>query len=46
MKRKVVNPNPEIKKSQKIEEKILENETKEQIINAEKIIEEKKYKKK
>ena len=39
MKRKVVNPNPQEKKMQKIEEKIQKTEMKEQIIKSEEILE-------
>ena len=39
MKRKVVNPNPQEKKMQKIEEKIIENEIKEEVIEAEEELE-------
>ena len=40
MKRKVVNPNPQEKKMQKLEEKIYDTEMKEQIIRSEEMIEE------
>jgi hypothetical protein len=44
MKRKVVNPNPQEKKMQKLEEKIYETDMKEQIIRSEEMIEEERFK--
>ena len=46
MKRKVVNPNPQEKKMQKMEEKIYDAEMNEQIIRAEELLEEEKNEKK
>lgn len=45
MKRKVVNPDPQQKKTQKMEEKIQEKEIKEQIIVAEESLRKKHYSK-
>lgn len=45
MKRKVVNPDPQEKKSQQIEDKILKKEMEEELILAKEILEKKKEEK-